>query len=197
MRREGLAPRSKRCLPSAKAGHQRTAADENLVRWARNTELHRPRIGVELADQRGTVGGQARYRRQQGAGVVMHRPQQHIGAAALLDDAAFAHHRHAVGDVFDHGDVVGDEQQAQAQLTLQFAQQVEDLRLHADVQRRGWLVAVDQLRLHRQRAGDGDALEGLGVRSQKPGRRAQDQAQPGPLQTQARSRVYSLTRRRF
>jgi hypothetical protein len=41
---------------------------------------------------------------------------------------------------------------------LQFFEQVQDLRLHADVQRRGRLVADDQLGLHRQCAGNGDAL---------------------------------------
>ena len=43
-------------------------------------------------------------------------------------------------------------------VALQLSQQVEDLRLHRDVERRGRLVADDQLRLHRQRARDGDAL---------------------------------------
>ena len=85
-------------------------------------------------------------------------PLQNSLADALLDDAPGLHHRHMVGDVLDDADVVGDEKVGQAELALQLFEQIEDLRLHADVQGRGRLVADDQLRLHRQRAGDGSAL---------------------------------------
>ena len=72
--------------------------------------------------------------------------------------SAALHHRHLVGDVLDDADVVRDEQVSDAELALQLAQQVEDLRLHRHVERRGRLVADDQPRLHRQRARDRDAL---------------------------------------
>ena len=75
-----------------------------------------------------------------------------------LDQLADVHHRHPVADVLDHAQVVGDEQVGQAELLLQVLQQVEDLRLDRDVQRRDRLVADDQLRVQRQRAGDADAL---------------------------------------
>ena len=65
-------------------------------------------------------------------------------------------HRHAVGDVLDDADVVGDEEVGQSEFALQGLEPVQDLRLHADIQRRGRLVADDHLGLHRQRAGDGD-----------------------------------------
>jgi len=67
------------------------------------------------------------------------------------------HHGHAVGDVLDDADVVGDEQVGQAELALQLFEQIQDLRLHADVERRRGLVADDQLGLHRQRPRDRDA----------------------------------------
>ena len=51
-----------------------------------------------------------------------------------------------VGDVLDDADVVRDEQVAHAQLALQLAQQIQDLRLHRDIQRRGRLVTNDQPR---------------------------------------------------
>ncbi len=41
---------------------------------------------------------------------------------------------------------------------LQLAQEVDDLRLHAHVERRGRLVEHDEARLQHHGAGDGDAL---------------------------------------
>ena len=87
----------------------------------------------------------------------MLRPLQHSLARALLDDAPGVHHGHMVGDVLDDADVVGDEEVGQAELALQLFEQVEDLRLHAHIQRRGRLVADDQLGLHGQRAANADA----------------------------------------
>ena len=63
-----------------------------------------------------------------------------------------------MADVLDDGEVVGDEQIGEAELLLQIHQQVDDLRLHRNVERRHRLVADDQLRVERQRAGDADAL---------------------------------------
>ena len=53
--------------------------------------------------------------------------------------------------------VVGDEQVGQAELLLQILEQVDDLRLDRNVERRDRLVADDQLRRHRERASDADA----------------------------------------
>ena len=63
-----------------------------------------------------------------------------------------------MADVLDDRDVVGDEQVGEAELLLQVAQQVDDLRLHRHVERRHRLVADDQARVERQGAGDADAL---------------------------------------
>ena len=46
----------------------------------------------------------------------------------------------------------------QPEVALEVAQQVEDLRLDRDVERRHRLVGDDQLRLQRERARDADAL---------------------------------------
>ena len=54
--------------------------------------------------------------------------------------------------------VVRDEQVGQPELGLQIQQQIQDLRLHRDVQRRDRLVGDHQARVERQRAGDADAL---------------------------------------
>ena len=57
-----------------------------------------------------------------------------------------------------HRQVVADEDVGEPEALLQVLQQVEDLAADRDVERRHGLVADDQLGLHRQRAGDGDAL---------------------------------------
>ena len=79
-------------------------------------------------------------------------------ALADLDDLAEVHDGDAVGDLPDHRQVVRDEDVGQVEVTLQVAQQVEDLRLDRHVERGDRLVADDQLRRQRERARDADAL---------------------------------------
>ena len=55
-------------------------------------------------------------------------------------------------------EVVGDEQIGEAELLLEILQQVDDLGLDRDVQRRDGLVADDQLGLERERSCDADPL---------------------------------------
>jgi hypothetical protein len=64
----------------------------------------------------------------------------------------------AVADMGDDGEIMGDEQVRKTVLALQVDQQVDDLRLDRDVERRDRLVAHDQARPERQRACDADAL---------------------------------------
>ena len=61
-------------------------------------------------------------------------------------------------DLADHREVVRDEDVGEVELALEVLEQVEDLRLHRDVERRHRLVADDQLRLQRERARDADPL---------------------------------------
>jgi hypothetical protein len=79
-------------------------------------------------------------------------------ARCAFDDHAQVHHRHGVGDVLDHAQVVADEQVGDAEFALQVLQQVEDLRLHRHIQRRDRLVRDDQRRLQRERPRDAQAL---------------------------------------
>lgn len=53
---------------------------------------------------------------------------------------------------------MADEQIRDAELLLQIDQQVQDLRLHRDVERRNRLVEHQQFGIERQRARDADAL---------------------------------------
>ncbi len=83
---------------------------------------------------------------------------EHPVGGAVLDDPSVLHHDHVVGDLPDDGQVVRDEQVADAQLGLEAREQLEHLGLDADVERGDGLVEDDQLGLERQRAGDRDAL---------------------------------------
>ena len=75
-----------------------------------------------------------------------------------LDDLAQVHHRDAVRDVLDHGQVVRDEQVGQVELVLEILEEVEDLGLDRHVERRHRLVTHDQLGSERERASDPDPL---------------------------------------
>ena len=61
-------------------------------------------------------------------------------------------------DVLDDAEVVADEQIGEVERLAQLHEQVEDLRLDRDVERGDRLVADQEIGLHRQRAGDADAL---------------------------------------
>ena len=65
---------------------------------------------------------------------------------AELDDPAEVHHRDAVRDVADDGEVVGDEHERQVEPVLQVDEQVDDLGLDRHVQRRHRLVGEDHAR---------------------------------------------------
>src|ERR1700720_3136458 len=88
----------------------------------------------------------------------MLRPRKQRGAVGQLDNLAEIHDRDTPADVLDDGDVVGNEEIGETELALQIAQEVDDLRLNRDVERRDWLVADDEPGIKRQRAGDADAL---------------------------------------
>ena len=69
---------------------------------------------------------------------------EQLAGGRYFDDAAQVHDCDAVGDVADHGQVVGDQDQSGAVLPRQRLQQLQDLRLGGDVQRRGRLVGDQQ-----------------------------------------------------
>ncbi len=56
------------------------------------------------------------------------------------------------------GKIVRDEKIRQAELLLQIFEQIDDLRLNGDVERRDRLVANDEFRINGERACDADAL---------------------------------------
>ena len=86
-----------------------------------------------------------------------HRREQVAGRRAL-NDTAGVHHRDLVGSAGDNGEVVRYEDHRHVPPALLACQQVEDLRLDGDVERRRRLVGDQQARLAGERDGDGDAL---------------------------------------
>ena len=78
-------------------------------------------------------------------------------ARRRLHDAAEVHDHDAVGEVAHHAEVVADEEIGEAELLAQADEQVQHLRLDRDVERGDRLVADQEARLHRERAGDADA----------------------------------------
>ena len=100
---------------------------------------------------------------------LQHRGQQPLGIGMLgivedrvhraaLDDAAELHHHHLLGDLGDDAHVMGDEHHRHAVAGLQLLDQLEDLGLGGDVERRGRLVGDQQLGLAGQRHGGHGAL---------------------------------------
>ena len=67
-------------------------------------------------------------------------------------------HDHAVGHLGDRAHVVGDQHDRSALVVAQFSQQVEDLRLHGDVERGGRLVGDQDFGLAGERHRDHHAL---------------------------------------
>ena len=97
-------------------------------------------------------------RRQQRLGIGVQRPVVERLLVGDLDQLAEIHHRDAVADVLHHRKVMGNEQIGEAEALLQILQQVDDLRLDRDVERRHRLVADDQVGIDGEGAGDADAL---------------------------------------
>ena len=88
----------------------------------------------------------------------MVRPAEDGLRAPELHQPAEVEHGDAVGEVADDAEVVRDEEVGDAALRLQLDEQVEDRRLHRHVERRGRLVADDELRVAGERPRDRDAL---------------------------------------
>ena len=68
------------------------------------------------------------------------------------------HDGDAVGQVLDDAEIVGDEKVGEVELRAQVHEQVQDLRLDRHVERCDRFVADQHVGLHRERAGDADAL---------------------------------------
>jgi hypothetical protein len=79
-------------------------------------------------------------------------------AVGDLDDPPEIHHRHAVGNVLYHGQVVGNKQQGQVELGLELGEEVEDLGLDGHVESRHRLIGHNQTGPQDQSPGNSDSL---------------------------------------
>ena len=75
-----------------------------------------------------------------------------------LDDLAEIHDCDSIAQVPDDSQIVGDEDIGKAEPLAQGLEQIDDLRLDRDVQRRHGLVADDEVRLGGECPGNPDAL---------------------------------------
>ena len=124
--------------------------------------------------------------REQRPGVGMAGVGQHGLGRALLDDPAQVHDGQPVGDVPGQAEVVGDDQDGQAEVADQAEQQGQDLAPDRGVQAGHRLVGHQHARLQGQRPGDHHPLalaagQLVGVGEEEPPRRAQAAAGQGLL----------------
>ena len=96
--------------------------------------------------------------RKQGLRVrVLGVPQQFVGLSQF-HVLTHVHDGDAIGDMAHDAQVVGDEEIGQTKLPLQVLEQIDDLRLHRDIQGGDGLVGQDHLRVQHQRPSDADPL---------------------------------------
>ncbi len=88
----------------------------------------------------------------------MLRCVEDLGGFALLDDLAIVHDVYTACHFAHDAKIMSNEQDCHVELFLQFLQQFEDLRLNGHVERGGWFVRDQQVRLVGKRHGDHHAL---------------------------------------
>jgi hypothetical protein len=119
------------------------------------------RIG-RIARDRSLLGTLVRIHRRHGGeqrlGVGMPRPAEDRFGRPDLGDLAEIHHHHPIRHEAHHVEIMGDEDEGEAELVLEVEQEIEHLRLDRLVERRDRLVEDEEARLERQRARDVDAL---------------------------------------
>ena len=97
-------------------------------------------------------GGQERFR------IGVRRIFVDVFLRRRFDDVSQIHDDDAVGNVFDDAEVVRNKDIRDPHFFLQFLQQVYNLRLDGNVERRNRLVADDHFRPKNDGARDADAL---------------------------------------
>ena len=88
----------------------------------------------------------------------MFRRREDRRAIALFDRPAVQHHHNPVAHGAHDGKVVADEEQGEAEVPPQLAQQGQDLRLARDIEAGHDLVGHDKPRLQGDGPSDTDAL---------------------------------------
>ncbi len=100
---------------------------------------------------------------EQGLGVGVQGVAEQVVLRSDLHDLSQVHDRHPVADVLHHAEVVGHEEVGQREPLPKIGQQIDDLRLNGDVQRRDGFVGHDQGRVEDERPRNADALAAAAV----------------------------------
>src|SRR5215212_11802919 len=116
------------------------------------------RLSGDLSETAGTRQVDPGYRAEKSPRVGMLGVVEDLVEGPRLDDPAGIHHPDLVRDVGDDAEVVGDEDDRHPQFALKPLDQAQDLGLDRDVERGGWLVGDQQLRIVCEGEGDHGAL---------------------------------------
>ena len=141
-----------------KTGHQVAHLQDRLPRRHR---VWRFGLRLRLTGKRKTARQiltphlpQPRNRRQQRLSIrVLRRTKDLLNAAGLYRLTAI-HHQHPIGDIGHDAHIVGDKDHPHRHLLLQNGNELQNLRLDGDIQRRGWLIGYQHRRPTGERHGD-------------------------------------------
>jgi len=88
----------------------------------------------------------------------MSRLRKQLIRSTFLHNPPEIHHRNAMRNLADHGEIVGDKQVRELTLLLQVRQEIEYLRLHRHIECGDRLITHDKGWLNAKRSCDADAL---------------------------------------
>ena len=141
------------------AGIQAAKKTSDLIPLCHPLPISAAKVDLAFeADARRLRAFEARHGGEQRLGIRMMRAAEDALGGAELHDAAEIEHGDLVGEIPHDAQVMRDEDIAHLPLGLEVGEEIEDRRLHRDVERRGRLVADDEARLAGKSAGDGDTL---------------------------------------
>ena len=144
------------CRQTSVACAQRPAKTQPRMRLIEARDQPRDlREPLAVARQR---RAELRHGAEQALRVGVPGPRKQLASRRLLDLAARVHDDDVLGHLGDDAQIVRDEHDRRADAALELAHQIEDLRLHGDVERGGRLVGDQQLGIAGERHGDHDAL---------------------------------------
>ncbi len=83
---------------------------------------------------------------------------KYLIGGAVFHQLATPHHRNIIGQVVHHPQVMRDEKHRNAHLPHQFRQQIQNLALNRDIERRHRLIGQQKRGFRRNGAGNGNAL---------------------------------------
>ncbi len=95
---------------------------------------------------------------QQRLGIGVPRTVKQVRRRCNFDNAAKIHHDDPIRDMFDHPQIMADEQIGQIKIASEILKQVDNLRLDRNIKRRDAFVTDQEFRLDRKGTGNSDAL---------------------------------------